>query len=180
MMTGNVQRHLMRALGGTPGQPGRRAPDPTSDRPLVVLLIAGLVLAMAAGTQYFAWRADFPPAFGAPLFVLSAHAVRLLQVAGVLTLASAMPVLTFPRLRWLAGPLLLVSLYPWLGSTGRIYPPYGVFLCHAKWGAHPGAAAPWLRVTWSLHLRESVGTPYLLNPGCRPLCRRPSSPTLES
>src|SRR5216684_3014130 len=107
MMTGNVQRHLMRALGGTPGQPGRRAPDPTSDRPLVVLLIAGLVLAMAAGTQYFAWRADFPPAFGAPLFVLSAHAVRLLQVAGVLTLASAMVVLTFPRLRWLAGPLLL-------------------------------------------------------------------------
>ncbi len=179
-MTGNVQRHLMRALGGTPGQPGRRAPDPTSDRPLVVLLIAGLVLAMAAGTQYFAWRADFPPAFGAPLFVLSAHAVRLLQVAGVLTLASAMVVLTFPRLRWLAGPLLLVSLYAWLGSTGRIYPPYGVFLWHAKWGAHPGAAAPWFRVAWILILIEGVGTSYFLNAGWRRLWRGPSSRTLGS
>src|SRR5258708_13073864 len=107
-MTGNVQRHLMRALGGTPGQPGRRAPDPTSDRPLAVLIVVGLVLAMAAGTQYFAWRAHFDPSLGSPLIVLGADAILGFRVAGVLTPGGALVPLTPRRsLRLSSRPLLL-------------------------------------------------------------------------
>src|SRR5260370_28400413 len=115
-MTGNVQRHLMRALGGTPGQPGRRAPDPTSDRPLAVLIVVGLVLAMAAGTQYFALRAHFDDSLRSPLIVLGADAILGFLVAGVLTPGGARVALTRRRSLSLARLLLPVSLHPSLAS----------------------------------------------------------------
>src|SRR5260370_41061534 len=134
-MTGNVQRHLMRALGGTPGQPGRRAPALTSDRPLAVLIVVGLVLAMAAGTQYFAWRAHFDPSLGSPLIVLGADAILGFRVAGVLTAGGALVALTRRRSLRLAGLLLLVSLHAWLGSGGRSFTPCSVFLlCQTRHG----------------------------------------------
>src|SRR5260370_21099226 len=117
-MTGNVQRHLMRALGGTPGQPGRRAPDPTSDRPLAVLIVVGFVLAMAAGTQYFAWRAHFHSSLGSPLIDLGGDAILGFRVAAILTASGALVALTRPRFLSLAGLLLLVSLHSWLGNRG--------------------------------------------------------------
>ncbi len=178
-MTGNVQRHLMRALGGTPGQPGRRAPDPTSDRPLAVLIVVGLVLAMAAGTQYFAWRAHFDDSLGSPLIVLGADAILGFRVAGVLTAGGALVALTRRRSLRLAGLLLLVSLHAWLGSGGRIYAPYSVFLWYAKWNAYPGAA-PLFWGAWILILIEGAGTAYYLNAGWRRVWRGPASRTLGS
>src|SRR5258708_29096351 len=140
-MTGNVQRHLMRALGGTPGQPGRRAPDPTSDRPLAVLIVVGLVLAMAAGTQYFAWRAHFDDSLGSPLIVLGADAILGFRVAGVLTAGGALVALTRRRSLRLAGLLLLVSLHAGLGSGGRHHAPSTGFIRMRKTNTHCGGEA---------------------------------------
>src|SRR5260370_8511068 len=131
-MTGNVQRHLKRALGGTTGQPGRRAPDPTSDRPLAVLIVVGLVLAMAAGTQYFAWRAHFDDSLGSPLIVLGADAILGFRVAGVLTAGGALVALTRRRSLRLARLLLLFSLHAWLGSAARVYAPHRPFFLASK------------------------------------------------
>jgi type IV secretion system protein VirD4 len=146
---------------------------------LAVLIVVGLVLAMAAGTQYFAWRAHFDRSLGSPLIVLGADAILGFRVAGVLTAGGALVALTRPRLLRLAGLLLLVSLHAWLGSGGRIYAPYGVFLWYAKWNAYP-EAAPLFWGAWILILIEGVGTAYYLNAGWRRLWRGPASRTLGS
>ncbi len=117
---------------GGPELPLRAPPSPPAERPVMVLLSAGLVLAAAAGTQYVAWRFDFHPALGAPLVVLSDHAVRLCRAAAVLAVGFALTVLILAPLRRLAGPLLLLAVCAAIGSVGPIYPPYRIFLWYAK------------------------------------------------
>src|SRR2546428_5443721 len=61
----------------------RSPPDPHTDRPLIVCLALALVLGLAAGTQYVAWRFHYHPSLGAPLVVVPAHAARWLRATGV-------------------------------------------------------------------------------------------------
>ena len=68
----------------------RPPPDPPTDRPLIFFLALGLVLGLAAGTQYVAWRFAFHRNLGAPLVVLSIRAARWLRAAGVLAAGGAL------------------------------------------------------------------------------------------
>src|SRR5712692_4247509 len=74
-------------LEGRAERPVRPPLDLHTDRPLIFFLALGLVLGLAAGTQYVAWRFTFHPNLGAPLVVFSAQSARLLRAAGVLATA---------------------------------------------------------------------------------------------
>jgi type IV secretion system protein VirD4 len=138
----------------------------------MVLLSAGLVLAAAVGTQYIAWRFAFHPALGAPLVVLSAHAVRWWRAAGVLALGFALAALVVAPLRRLSGPLLLIVLCAAIGSLGPIYPPYRIFLWYAR-AARVPAAASVFRGAWVLVVLVAVASAFIIMSVWR---RRPGSP----
>ncbi len=132
---------IIRVPRGTPEPAVHPPPDPYADRPLVVLLALGLLLALTAGTQYVAWRFGFHRNLGAPLFIFAAHTVRLLRVAAVLATVSAMLALCFRRFRHFAGPLLLLAVYAALGSGGRIYAPHRFFIWYSWYAASPRTPA---------------------------------------
>src|SRR5260370_23609240 len=83
-------------------RPIRPPLDLHTDRPLIFFLALGLVLGLAAGTQYVAWRFTFHPNLGAPLVVFSAQSARLLRAAGVVATGAALSALLVPRLRLLS------------------------------------------------------------------------------
>src|SRR2546428_13898559 len=74
---------MMTMPAGPAAPPVHPPPDPHTDRPLIVCLALALVLGLAAGTQYVAWRLHYHPGLGAPLAVLSADTGRMLRRPGV-------------------------------------------------------------------------------------------------
>src|SRR5216683_2649180 len=80
---------------GTEDRPVRAVSDPFTDRPLIFFLALGLVLGLAAGTQYVAWRLSFHLNLGAPLVVVGAQSARLLRAAGVVGTGAALSALLF-------------------------------------------------------------------------------------
>ncbi len=131
-----------------PGErPVRPPPDPHADRPLILCLGLALVLALATGTEYVAWRLAFPPNLGAPLVVLPAQAARWLRATGVLAAGTALATLVVPWLRSLTVPLLVVAAVAALGSVGPIYAPYRIFVWYGANAGVAGAGAVF-RVAW--------------------------------
>src|SRR3989441_7178435 len=127
----------------------RSPPDPHTDRPLIVCLALALVLGLAAGTQYVAWRFHYPLSLGAPLVVLPADAARWLRATGVLAAGTALVGVLLPWVRPLSVPLAIVAACAALASAGPIYAPYRIFVWYAAHAGGPGAA-PVFRVAWIL------------------------------
>jgi type IV secretion system protein VirD4 len=173
-VSGDVHEGVTTMHGDRREWPVRPPPYPASDRPLVFFLIVGLVLAAAAGTQYIAWRFAFHPNLGAPLVVLDPHTVRLLRAVVVLAAGSALLGLLLPRLRRLSGPLVLVAACAGLGSMGRVYAPYGIFVWYAA-NARVPAAAPVFRRAWALVVMVTLASSLAVTSAWR--WRRRSSPS---
>src|SRR3989441_2708916 len=133
----------------------RPPPDPHTDRPLIVCLALALVVGLAAGTQYVAWRLHYHPGLGAPLAVLSADTERWLRPTGVLAAGTALVGVLLPWLRPLSVPLLCVAVCTALASAGPIYPPYRIFVWHAANAGVPGLA-PVFRGAWILVVTVGV------------------------
>jgi len=152
-------------MTSTPGaareRPRRPPPAPPAERPLMLLLAAGLVLAAEVGTQYVAWRFGFHPALGRPLVILSDHAVRLWRAAGVLGLGFALATVLLAPLRRLSGPLLLIAICAAIGSLGPIYPPYRLFLWYAR-AARVHAALSMFRGAWILVLLVALASTFII------------------
>src|SRR2546428_10900966 len=104
----------------------RSPPDPHTDRPLIVCLALALVLGLAAGTQYAAWRFHYHPSLGAPLVVGPAPAARWLRGTGVLAAGTALVGVLLPWLRPLSVTLAIVAACVALASVGPIYAPYRI------------------------------------------------------
>src|SRR5260370_4053619 len=136
-------------LEGRAERPVRPQPDLHTDRRLIFFLALGLVLGLAAGTQYVAWRFSFHPNLGAPLVVVGAQSARLLRATGVLATGAAFSALLVAPLRLLSGPLVLIALCAGLLGMGPVYAPYNIFVWYAANAAAPGAA-PVFRVAWAL------------------------------
>src|SRR5206468_7340042 len=85
-------------------------PAPPNDRPLIVLLVCSLLLALEAGAAFAAWRLGSPSFLGAPLAVVAPAArpflIRAAAVLAQLTLA----VCIVPRLRIAAAPFLALGI----------------------------------------------------------------------
>ena len=128
-------------------RPVRPPPDPQVDRPLLVGLALALVFALAAGTQYVAWRFAFHPNLGAPLIVVSVHTTRWLRATSLLTSGTALAALLVPRLRSLSIPFILVAVGAAFGAVGPIYVPYRIFAWYAA-NARGARAAAVFRVAW--------------------------------
>src|SRR2546428_13870592 len=131
----------------------RSPPDPHADRPLIGCLALALVLGLAAGTQYVAWRFHAHPSLGAPLVVVPAHAARWLRATGVLAAGTALVGVLLPWLRPLSVTLAIVAAGAALASVGPIYAPYRIFGWNAANGA---AAAPVLWGAWDVLFTLSV------------------------
>ncbi len=140
-------------LEGRTERPMRPRLDLHTDRPLIFFLALGLVLGLAAGTQYVAWRFTFHPNLGAPLVVFSAQSARLLRAAGVVATGAALSALLVPRLRLLSGPLVLIALCAGLLGMGPVYAPYSIFVWYAA-----NAAVPVFRVAWVLVVTVAVAS----------------------
>jgi len=135
--------------GGPAEPPVHPLPDPHSDRPLIVGLALALVLGLAAGTQYVAWRFHYHPNLGTPLVVVPAHIARWLRATGVLAAGIALVGVLVPRLRPLSVPLVCMAVCTALASAGPIYAPYRIFVWRAANASIPGVA-PVFRVAWIL------------------------------
>ena len=107
----------------------------------MLLLGVALAIALAAGTQYVAWRFRFHPNLGSPFLVLTPRTVYRLRTASVLAVATAIGCTRVAPLRPLAGVLALLAGVAALGGAGRLYAPYQVFLWYAAYGTAPAAPA---------------------------------------
>src|SRR2546426_9727256 len=133
----------------------RSPPDPHTDRPLMVCLALALVLGLAAGTQYVAWRFHYHPSLGAPLVVVPAHAARWLRATGVLAAGTALAGVLLPWLRPLSVPLAIVAAGAALASVGPIYAPYRIFAWYAA-NTNGAGAAPVFRGAWVVGVTVTV------------------------
>src|SRR3989475_881694 len=133
----------------------RSPPDPHTDRPLIVCLALALVVGLAAGTQYVAWRFQYHPGLGAPLAVLSADTERWLRATGVLAAGTALVGVLLPWLRPLSVPLAIVAAGAALASVGPIYAPYRIFGWYAA-NTNGAAAAPVFRGAWVVVVSVTV------------------------
>ncbi len=136
-------------LAGRADRPAHAAPDPHADRPLVVCLIVALVLGLAAGTRYVAWRFGFHPNLGTPLAVVPVHTARWLRATGVLAAGTALVGVLLPRVRPLSVPLVFVAVCTALAAVGPLYAPYRIFVWYAHYGTLPEARGVF-RVAWAL------------------------------
>jgi len=148
-------------------------PTPPAERPVMLGLGAGLVLACAVGTQVVAWRFRFAPGLGAPLAVLSPQALRYDRATVVLALGFAAAAVFVPLGRRWSAPLLVLACVGSVGSVGPIYPPYGIFVWYAR-AARVPAAAGVFRPAWALLAGVALTTTHVISRFAR---RPPRAPT---
>src|SRR6266566_9957939 len=97
-------------------------PAPPNDRPLIVLVVCSLLLAMEAGAAFAAWRLGSPSYLGAPLAVVSPAARPLLIRAAAVLAQLALAVCVAPRMRIASAPLFAVAVCAAIAALGPIYP----------------------------------------------------------
>src|SRR6266566_3756094 len=106
-------------------------PTPPNDRPLIVLLVCSLVLAMEAGAAFAAWRLGTPSFLGAPIAIVSPAARPFLIRAAAVLAQLALAVCIVPRLRIASAPLLTVGVGAAIAAVGPIYPPHALVVWQA-------------------------------------------------
>ena len=120
------------------GEDETATPTPPNDRPLVVLLVCSLLVALEAGAAFAAWRLGSPLYLGAPLAVVS-PATRPFLIATAAILAQlALALCIVPRLRVASAPLLAVAVCVAIAAVGPIYPPHALVVWSAR-GQEPVA-----------------------------------------
>jgi type IV secretion system protein VirD4 len=150
---------------GSEERPVRSPPDLHTDRPLIFFLAVGLVLGLAAGTQYVAWRFAFQANLGEPLLVLPAQTARLLRATAALAAGTALAGLLLP-LRSLSVSLAFAAGCAALVGVGPVYAPYQIFVWYAANAAAPGAA-PVFRGAWVLVATVAVASSFVLTSAWR-------------
>ena len=151
-----------------------RSLSPPNDRPLVLLLLLGVVLAFAAGTQYVAWRLGFHANLGAPLFAAELRTMLILRVAAVLCAGTAFSILILPHLRMLTPALFVLALCLALPGSGPVYAPYLIAAWQSVY-ADVASYRPIFRVAWSVVAVTALANAFLVISAWR--CRRERSPS---
>src|SRR5207245_9693236 len=98
-------------------------PAPPNDRPLIVLLVCSLLLALEAGAAFAAWRLGTPSFLGAPIAIVSPGARPFLIRAAAVLAQLALAVCVVPRLRIAPAHLPAVGVGAAIAAVGPIYPP---------------------------------------------------------
>ncbi len=131
-------------------------PSPPNDRPLIVLLVCSLLLALEAGGAFAAWRLGSPPFLGSPM-ALAAPATRtwLIRLAALLA-QLALALCVVPRLRIVSPPLLAAALCSAIAAVGPIYPPHALIVWQARFGHLPDVAGA-LRAAWAVTCFVALG-----------------------
>ena len=123
--------------------------SPPNDRPLVLLLTFGVVLAFTAGTQYVAWRLGFHANLGAPLFAAELRTMLILRAAAVTFAGAAFSILFLPSLRRLSPALLGLALCFAVSGIGPVYAPHLIAVWQSAYADVP-AYTPIFRIAWSV------------------------------
>jgi type IV secretion system protein VirD4 len=135
-----------------------RTLSPPNERPLVLFLILGLVLAFSAGTQYVAWRLGFPSALGRPLFVPNTRTLPLLRAAAVLATGSWLAASLLSQPRSLRTGLFLSATALAILSLGPFYAPHRIVVWYSRSGQVAPHTAGVFRVGWQVLAAIAVCT----------------------
>src|SRR5206468_5892151 len=131
-------------------------PAPPNDRPLIVLLVCSLLLALEAGAAFAAWRLGSPSFLGAPLAVVAPAARPFLIRAAAVLAQLALAVCVVPRLRIASAPLLAVGVGAAIAAVGPIYPPHALVVWQARFG-HVVDVAGALHAAWVITSIAALG-----------------------
>lgn len=123
--------------------------SPPNDRPLVLLLIFGVVLAFSAGTQYVAWHLGCHANLGAPVFAAELRTMLLFRAAAVTCAGAAFSILFIPRLRRLPPALFGLALCFALFGSGPVYAPYLIAVWQSAY-ADVASYRPIFQIAWSV------------------------------
>src|SRR5947208_17144573 len=93
-------------------------PAPPNDRPLIVLLVCSLLLALEAGAAVAAWRLGSPSYLGAPVAVVSPATRPLLISAAAVLAQLALAVCIMPRMRIASAPLAAGAVCAAIAAVG--------------------------------------------------------------
>lgn len=133
--------------GATHDRESRSPPHPGNDRPLVLFLMLGLVIAFGTGTQYVAWRLGFHPNLGAPLFVASPGDLAVIRVGAIVCAIAGAGLLFLPAWRTMSGVLLIGALCIANASAGPVYAPHLIAVWQHRYADVPEAASI-LQIAW--------------------------------
>lgn len=109
--------------------------SPPNERPLVLFLLLGLVLAFSAGTQYVAWRFGFHAKLGNPLFVPKVRTLLWLRAIAVLCTGCGLIAALFRGSRRLSGAFFLGAMGLAALSVGPFYAPHLIAVWHSRYRA---------------------------------------------
>ncbi len=109
-------------------------PAPPNDRPLIVLLVCSLLLALEAGAAFAAWRLGSPSFLGAPLAVVAPAARPFLIRAAAVLAQLALAVCVVRPMRIASVPLIALAVCAAIAAVGPIYPPHALVVWQARFG----------------------------------------------
>jgi type IV secretion system protein VirD4 len=135
--------------------------SPPNDRPLVLFLILGLMLAFSAGTQYVAWRFGFDARLGVPLFVPSVRTLKWFRAIAVLFTGSGLAALFLRQSRRLWALLFLCAGGLAAFSLGPFYEPHLIIVWYSRYRTTV-AATPIFRTGWLVVAATAIGAAVLI------------------
>ena len=124
-------------------------PTPPNDRPLVVLLVCSLLLALEAGAAFAAWRLGSPTLLGTPVAVVSPATRPFLISAAAVLAQFALAICIVPRMRIASAPLAAVAVCAAIAAVGPVYPPHALVVWQARFG-HEADIAGVLHAAWGI------------------------------
>ena len=131
-------------------------PAPPNDRPLIVLLVCSLLLALEAGAAFAAWRLGSPSFLGAPLAVVAPAARPFLIRAAAVLAQLALAVCVVRPMRIASVPLLALAVCAAIAGVGPIYPPHALVVWQARFGHLPEIAGA-LHAAWVITSIAALG-----------------------
>ena len=160
--------------GATQDRPVRSLRHPGNDRPLILLLGLGLVIAFGTGTQYIAWRWGFHPNLGTPLFAESPGNLVFVRIAAIACAGGGIGLLFVPSWRTMSSVLLIVALCLADASAGPVYSPHMIAVWQQRY-ADVSAAASDFRTAWIVVGAVAVSIGVLVTSAWRRRC--PAAPS---